>query len=82
VNDVLPAATAYACTSWIDHICDIADEEESIAGLLDSSCFNIFCIGGGHEHTEEIKDYYCVCASSAELVAGMRFTSYFWCCSK
>jgi len=39
VNDVLPAATAYACTSWIDHICDIADEEESIAGLLEQFLF-------------------------------------------
>jgi hypothetical protein len=40
VNKVLHEATAYACTSWIDHTIDIIEEEESTADVLEDFLFH------------------------------------------
>jgi NACHT domain len=40
VNEVLPEATSYACRSWIDHIVDVIEEEESTANVLEHFLFH------------------------------------------
>jgi len=39
VNKVLPEATLYASTSWIDHILDITEEAELFADQLEEFLF-------------------------------------------
>jgi hypothetical protein len=39
VNEVLPEATSYACATWIDHIIDIREEEETVANILEKFLF-------------------------------------------
>jgi hypothetical protein len=39
VNEVLPEATSYACTSWIDHICFIMEEVNLVKDTLEQFFF-------------------------------------------
>jgi hypothetical protein len=38
VNEVLPEATSYACTSWIDHVCTVTEGVDLI-DILDQFLF-------------------------------------------
>jgi hypothetical protein len=39
VNEVLPEATSYACTSWIDHVCIIMEEVDLVRDTLEQFLF-------------------------------------------
>jgi hypothetical protein len=39
VNEVLPEATSYACTSWIDHVCIITEDADLVRHNLDQFLF-------------------------------------------
>jgi hypothetical protein len=39
VNEVLPEATSYACTSWIDHVCIVTDGVDLVGDNLDRFLF-------------------------------------------
>ncbi|KIM73744.1 hypothetical protein PILCRDRAFT_719267 [Piloderma croceum F 1598] len=39
VNEVLLEATSYACATWMDHVIDIREEEETVANILEKFLF-------------------------------------------
>jgi hypothetical protein len=39
VNEILPEATPYACTSWIDHVCVITEDVDMVRDTLEQFLF-------------------------------------------